>query len=194
VTAPSIACVWGSTPAERARPFPCDRHQPGAGDAVFRAVDVDAPPAVIFRWLCQLRAAPYSYDWIDNGGRRSPTTLTPGLDDLRVGQRLMGLFEIVEFERDRHLTLLLETPGVGVLLGRMAVTYLVVPRSGGGSRLLVKIAAAYPPGPLGWLFRWIMPWADLIMMRRQLLNLKQLAEFSPARTAVTPAYPAAPAP
>jgi len=133
VTAASVAHVWGSTAMEHERPFPCDRHLPGASDALFRAVDVEAPPRAVLRWLCQLRAAPYSYDWIDNCGRLSPTTRTPGLDELQVGQRVMTMFELVEFERDRHLTLLLKTPGPGVLLGRIAVSYVVVPRGGGGS-------------------------------------------------------------
>ena len=96
---------WGTTPEERARSFPCDELLPDATDAYFRAVTVEATPAVVFRWLCQLRAAPYSYDWIDNFGRTSPQTLTPGLDDLEVGQRFMALFDLVLFERDRHLTM-----------------------------------------------------------------------------------------
>src|SRR6266849_9704744 len=116
--APSAAAAWGSTAAERARPFPCDGLVAEPAEALFRAVDVAAPPAVVFRWLCQLRVAPYSYDWIDNFGRRSPRQLIPGLDDLAVGQRVMMLFEIVEFERDRHLTL--RTTPEGSLLGRLA--------------------------------------------------------------------------
>ncbi len=85
----SIAHEWGSTPADRAIDFPCDRHLPDAEDTLYRAVDVNAHSAVVFRWLCQLRVAPYSYDWLDNWGRESPRTLTPGLDQLAVGQRVM---------------------------------------------------------------------------------------------------------
>ena len=70
---------WGSTAAERAMPLPCDDALPDATDAYHRAVDVEADAAVVFRWLCQLKVAPYSYDWIDNLGRRSPQRLTPGL-------------------------------------------------------------------------------------------------------------------
>jgi hypothetical protein len=29
---------------------------------------------------------------------------------------------------------------------------------------------------LGWLLRRILPWGDLVMMRRQFLNFKELAE------------------
>src|SRR5213594_4371663 len=81
-----------------------DRHLPVHEDALYRAVDVEAPPPILFRWLCQLRVAPYSYDWIDNFGRPSPRELLPGLDAVAVGQRVMTFFELVDFERDRHLT------------------------------------------------------------------------------------------
>ena len=41
---------------------------------------------------------------------------------------------------------------------------------------LDKIVARYPRGYTGALMRWGLPWGDLVMMRRQLLNLKALAE------------------
>ena len=69
---PRAVYTWGSTPGERDDAFACDRLVPHADDILFRAVDVAAPAAVVFRWLCQLRVAPYSYDKLDNGGRRSP--------------------------------------------------------------------------------------------------------------------------
>ena len=175
MTAASVARTWGATAADRERAFPCDRHVEGTRDALFRAVDVDAPPAAVFPWLCQLKVAPYSYDWIDNGGRQSPRALTTGLEALERGQRFMGMFDLVDFEPDRHVTLLAGSRAER-FIGRFAVTYAVFPRGPGASRLVVKLAVQYPAGPLGWALRRIVPWADLVMMRKQLLTLKALAE------------------
>jgi hypothetical protein len=101
----SVAYTWGTEDAERRLPFPCDRYVERAEAAYFRGITVRARPATLFRWLCQMRVAPYSYDWIDNGGRRSPRALTPGLEDLAVGQSVMRIFTLVDFAKDRHLTL-----------------------------------------------------------------------------------------
>ncbi|MDJ0848386.1 MAG: hypothetical protein QNK04_08420 [Myxococcota bacterium] len=168
----SVAHVWGSTPEERASTFPCDALVGPEALACWRAVDVSAKPEVVFRWLCQLRAAPYSYDWIDNGGRRSPDTLTPGLEDLEVGQRVMQIFRIASFERDRHLTLRTEDGRLGAFF----VTYRVDPQATGGCRLVVKLLARLPAGFLGRVVAVLFPWGDLVMMRRQLLNLRRHAE------------------
>jgi hypothetical protein len=174
----SLGRIWGATAAECAAPFPCDRYVTDPEAQLFRAVDVGAPAAIAFRWLCQLRAAPYSYDWIDNGGRRSPRTLTAGLDQLAVGQRVMTIFELVEFERDRHLTLLLRR--MRSVFGDLAVTYAVHPVDARRCRIVVKIVLRYPRG-WAWLAGPTMPGLDLVMMRRQLLNLKALAEASVER-------------
>lgn len=165
----SVAYTWGSRPEERAMPFPCDRFLSDPTDVFFRAVDVAAPEGVIFRWLCQLRAAPYSYDWIDNGGKRSPRELSEGLEQLQVGQRVMTIFELVEFAPDHHLTLVLARTRSKKVFGEIAVSYLVLPR-----RLVVKLVLRQPSR----LRAQALSWGDLIMMRKQLLTLKGLMEHS----------------
>jgi hypothetical protein len=162
---------WGATEAEVAAPYPCDDLLPDTAQWLFRAVDVDAPAPRLWRWVCQLRVAPYSYDWIDNLGRRSPRTLTEGLDDIRPGQRAMTMFRITAVEPGESLTV--HAPGS--VFGEVAATYRVVP-AGERSRLVVKIGVVYPRGLHGELLHDVLPLGDLVMMRKQLLTLKELAE------------------
>jgi hypothetical protein len=169
----SVARTWGSTEAERAAGYPCDRWLAEADDELWRAIDIAAPPAVVFRWLCQLRVAPYSYDWIDNLGRTSPRELTPGIDELEAGQRVMTIFRLVEFEPDRHMTLVLERGKR--LFGELAISYQVRATDDGGSRLIAKLVVRRPRGP-GRLLAPLLPAGDLVMMKKQLRTLKALAE------------------
>lgn len=166
---------WGSTPAERLVPQLCDEILPDPDAILWRAVPVAAPAATTFRWLCQLRAAPYSYDWIDNLGRRSPQDLTPGLEELAVGQRINTIFRITAFEPGHSITMLTRSR----FLGAVACTYRADPDPADGrrSRIVVKFVVRYPRRtPLGPLMRVVLAPGDLVMMRRQLLNLKGLAE------------------
>jgi hypothetical protein len=176
----SISETWGTTPDERRRPFPCDDIISQPETALNRGLTINASPASVFRWLCQLRVAPYSYDWIDNFGRRSPRELTPGLDILAVGQDVMRIFDLVAFEQDRQLTIRVKTHSNAFkTFGNVGVSYLVVPivdRPADECRLLVKLLVKYPNGLKGRLMRALLPWGDLVMMRKQLLNLKLLAE------------------
>lgn len=173
----SMSTTWGTTPDEREMDFPCDRFMEQADAAYYRGITIRAQPEVIFRWLCQMRVAPYSYDWIDNRGRESPRVLTPGLEELAIGQTVLGGFELVDFEHGRHLTgRLKQNTFEARAFGGMAVSYLIVPQSSSGCRLLVKIVAKFRRGPIGWFMRVFLPWGDLIMMRKQLLNFKDLSE------------------
>jgi hypothetical protein len=62
------------------------------------------------------------------------------------------------------------------MFGDVAVSYIIVPKNAGNCRLLVKLIVKYPLGLIGRLMRLLLPWGDLVMMRRQLLNFKELAE------------------
>jgi len=177
----SIAATWGTRPDERARPFPCDALAPPDALSLWRGTTARAPADVVFRWLCQLRAAPYSYDWIDNLGRRSPQTLTPGLEQLAVGQRVMTIFELASFEPGRSMTCVIRQGGGERAFGRVWVSYVAEPAIPDATRLLAKLRIAPGGGLRGLALRHLLPWGDLVMMRKQLLTLARLAERSAAK-------------
>lgn len=164
--------AWGTTEADLARAYPADAVLEGQVVAMTRAVAVAAPVDLAWRWLCQIAVAPYSYDWLDNRGRRSPRRLTPGADRLEVGQ-LMMIFELLSFEPQRHWTGV-TTPSASRLFGQVAVTYAVEPERE-VSRLVCRLVTPVR-GPLSRARVHLLAWGDLVMMRKELLTLKALAE------------------
>jgi hypothetical protein len=170
----SIADNWGTTAEERNRHYPCDDLAGDGWSALYRSVSVDAPPAAVFRWLCQMRKAPYSYDLLDNFGRTSPRTLTPGLEKLELGQSVMSIFRIVSFETDQHITLGY-APFLKKVMPPLHISYVVSPE-GKRTRLTCKVVAPAPQNiPRKVMFR-ALAWGDLVMMRKQMLTFKKLAE------------------
>lgn len=177
----SKAWSWNGTEQDWCSSYPCDRHIDPPYREVIRALDVQAPVGLLYQWICQLRVAPYTYDWLDNRGRRSPRTLTPGVDQLEVGQNF-GIGPLVEFKRNHHLTFVADRRFARIF-GTLAVTYLAKPIGPHSSRLVVKLN-------LGCRGRWeqlrvvALAWGDFVMMRKQLLTIKALAE----KTAQAEAY------
>jgi len=167
-----LPMVWGATPDEAARDYPADDLVAGAL-LLTRAISVAAPAALTWRWLCQIAVAPYSYDWVDNRGRRSPDTLTPGADRFELGQAMAGVFLLTSYDDGHHWTALTSPRGQR-LFGPVAITYAAEP-DGSASRIVCRLAVGVD-GPLSRLRAQVLAWGDLVMMRRQLLNLKALAE------------------
>lgn len=171
------AQFWNVTEAERSSPFPCDEFAEPDAFTVLRGIDVAASTAVTFRWVCQLKVAPYSYDWIDHRGHRSPPTLTPGADRLEIGQSIM-VGRISTFEVGHHITGVID-PKQAERYRPVAMSYVVRPQAGNpdASRLLACLRIG-GEGLVHRLMCEALMWGDLVMMRKQFLNLKQHAENS----------------
>jgi len=170
--APRLPYAWGATEADLARSYPADTMLDGPTISATRAVHVDAPVELTYRWLCQTAVAPYSYDLLDNAGRRSPQQLTPGADHLVAGQRVM-VFELTDVQPGRQWSGL-TYPAAARIFGALAATYAVEPDRD-GSRLVCRLVVSQR-GPLGWVRSRLLAWGDLVMMRKQFLTLKGLAE------------------
>lgn len=159
---------WGVTDDEVARRYPCDDIATKPVLQLWRGVTVDATSAQVWPWVGQIRLAPYSYDWLDNLGRRSPQELR-GLPDPEPGdsftcvgnRRRVG--RVLAVEHEVHLT---------ARIWNTVMSYVLVPE-GDTTRLLMKLVLDGD--------RWFAPLlavGDWPMARRQLLNLKELAERS----------------
>ncbi|MBN1321895.1 MAG: hypothetical protein JXA87_13780 [Thermoleophilia bacterium] len=164
---------WNATEEEWRGSYPCDKYIQGPQQAFIRAVDVQAPAEILFRWVCQIKVAPYSYDLIDNWFRRSPQQFTPGAEKLEAGQEFL-VGPIVEFEQDRHITVVFRSDQERGC-PPFSLTYEVKPTGLDSSRLVCK-ADLTSRGRRDRVRWFLLAWGDLIMMRKQFLTLKKLAE------------------
>jgi hypothetical protein len=156
---------WGVTQPETLRHYPCDEVMPDPTMQAWRGVPVRARPEQVWPWVRQIRLAPYSYDLLDNLGRRSPQRLIP-LSDPRVGDPFTTAIgrptgRILAVTPREHLT--------AEIMG--AVMSYVLVLEGPTTRLLLKVVAR-PHRAVAPLFCL----GDLVMARRQLLNLAHLAQ------------------
>lgn len=175
--------VWGATPEEAGRGYPADTALGMPVRLLTRAVGVAAPPAHVHRWTCQVALAPYSYDWIDNYGRRSPRHLVPGTERLELGQVMTRTFRVTAVEPGHSWTGVM-LPEIARVFGPTALTYAAEPArdpapepAARRTRLVCRLAVG-DRHALDRIRGRALAWGDLVMMRRQLLNLKELAEAS----------------
>lgn len=158
---------WNVTDAEVARRYPCDSLVTRPTLQAWRAITIDGHTSQVWPWIAQIRLAPYSYDWIDNLGQRSPRVLID-LPGPAVGEH----FTTAAGRRVGHI--LSVEPGVqltGAVLGA-TMSYVLVP-DGSRTRLLLKVLADTRP-----TIARLLCLGDLFMARRQLRTFAQLATGS----------------
>lgn len=157
------------TDAEVASRFGCDDVVPDPVLAAWRGITVAAPAERVWPWVGQIRVAPYSYDVVDNLGRRSPRRLL-GLAEPVVGEPFIRTAgrpagEVLAVEPGRQLT--------GSILGAV-MSYRLDPVGPDATRLLLKIVMAR-----GRVIAPAVAVGDLVMARKQLRTWKSLAETTP---------------
>jgi hypothetical protein len=166
---------WGATRQEAHRHLPGDDLVPAAGGTT-RAVTIAAPPELVWPWLVQIglgRAGWYSYDWIDNDGKPSATTIVPELQGLAVGDRIpmtpeLG-FDVVAIDPVRNLVSLSGD-------GSTSWCLHVEPDGHGGTRLVSRFRAVVQPSVAAVLWSMVTDPGAFVMERRMLKGIKGRAE------------------
>ena len=177
------------------------------------AVTIDAPPSHVWPWLVQMgtdRAGWYSWDRLDNFGRRSTESIHPEWHEIAAGDRLAATpdgsewWAVAALEPERFLGLRMSIDLRGRPLDPARTrpryytdslwAFLLEERPGNRTRLVVSGYWAFKP-------RWLQPimsvlFLDLqhwIMQTRQFANLKRRVErTAPVTMIPTPfAEPAA---
>ncbi len=144
-----------------------------------RAITVHACPEHVWPWLVQIgfnRAGWYSYDLLDNLGRRSAERVIPELQAIAVGDWIpmsgtpteQTAFRVAAFEPGRML--LWAKPD-------STWTWLLLPIDGERTRVVSRLRCLHQPGTvLGLAGVLLMELGDFPMFRKLLLNLRQRAE------------------
>lgn len=186
----------GATDSEVQGPYPGAGLIPDSTRSATMAVTIKAPPSRVWPWLVQMgtdRGGWYSWDRLDNFGRRSAETIHPAWQQIAVGDRLAAKpdgsqwWEVAALEPDRFLGLRMSLD----LRGRPFDPARQRPRHytdsiwgfelkewpDGRTRLVVSGYWALRP-------KWLQPFMSIlllepshwVMQTRQFSNLKRLAE------------------
>jgi hypothetical protein len=186
---------WGATDLEVDRTFPGADVIPDSDRSATMAATIDAPPAQVWPWLAQMgtdRGGWYSWDRLDNFGRRSTEVIHPEWQAVDVGDRLVAKpdggqwWEVAMVEPERFLGLRMSIDLAGRpfdLSGPRPARFSdslwgfeLRDLDDGRTRLIVSGYWALRP-------RWLKPWMSAVvlepshwvMQTRQFTNLKRRA-------------------
>ncbi|MFQ5415696.1 MAG: hypothetical protein ACE5FL_01485 [Myxococcota bacterium] len=179
---------WGSRDEELARGMPGDEVVARPTFDATRAVTVEAPAGAIWPWIVQMgieRAGWYSYDWIDNLGRRSAERILPEFQDARVGQLVPmspnqkhGLW-VKDFSENQWMLWWDKK-------GEASWCWELYPEGAGGTRLITRVRIRYHWLSPAILFHLLFDVGDIVMMRKCMLGIRRRAETH-ARSSATEA-------
>ncbi|MGE0402179.1 MAG: hypothetical protein AB7T06_36090 [Kofleriaceae bacterium] len=152
---------------------------PDARTQLTHATLIDAPPKDVWPWLVQMggqRAGWYSWDLLDNGGKRSATRIIPELQTVAVGDVLPARpsggegFEVLRVVPERALVLR------GMSDAWPGTWAFVLEPIGTKTRLVARYRAALPPRSTASIMLPLISAVHAFMERKQLRTIKHHAE------------------
>jgi hypothetical protein len=168
---------WGATDAEVARPLPGDELLSDPNFNATRAITINARAENVWSWLVQVgvkRGGWYSYDKLDNLGRPSARTIVPALQRVTVGDVLAmspdGTRGMHVLALDPPRSMVWGTPG------QTTWSWVLDPLPEGGMRLITRVRCVYHWLSPTIVFSMLIEFADIWMIRKMLLNLRDRAE------------------
>jgi hypothetical protein len=171
---------WGATTEEVNGPVIGDDLCRDASLVATRSITISAPPQEVFPWIRQMgfgRAGWYSYDWLDNLGRKSATTIHDEWQTVKAGDKVPSgpiSFTAAIVDSPRHFVLEIKSPGKKLPKLHFTLAY-ELRDDPQGTRLVTRMSSR-TNFPLGYLFeKLVLGPGDGFMLRRQLLTIRKNA-------------------
>lgn len=172
--------TWGATQEEISRPLPGDQLVTRPTFNATRAITIAAPAQDIWPWLVQVglrRAGWYSYDILDNLGEASARRIIPELQNLVAGDIIPmspdGKQGMQVHSLDPPTSMIWGTPGDTTWVWQLDSD------AEGSTRLITRVRSHYRWLSPSIAFSVLLEFADIWMMRKMLLNLRDRAEGQP---------------
>ena len=146
---------------------------------LLRCIEIRAGAADIFVWLKQLRIAPYSYDFLDNRGIKSPGYIIENLPPLKINAHFLLAFHIFGFEENKFIAgrfCVPINPPVNRYIKEMFIEYRIQEHAT-NALLWCKVRVLVNRDTASKGFFHIFSVVNQFMTRRQLRKIKKLSEM-----------------
>ncbi|KFI35122.1 hypothetical protein HY00_07225 [Peptococcaceae bacterium SCADC1_2_3] len=171
---------WGATDDEIKRFMPGDDIVGKLSFNATRAVTINAPAENIYPWIVQMgvkRAGWYSYDLLDNLGRKSAESILAEHQDIQVGDLIplspdgkQGM-RVKDFRKNEWMLWWDK-------IGDSSWVWEIYSEGEAHSRLVTRVRVKYRWFSPAIAFNLLIEFFDILMMRKCMLGIKRRAEKS----------------
>jgi len=169
---------WGATEVELKQSLPGDDIVDNPSFNATRVVTIEARSQDIYPWIVQMgikRAGWYSYDLLDNLGKKSAMEILDEYQNIQIGDLIPmspdgknGIW-VKDFEKN-HWMLWWDKKG------DTSWVWMINPIDNNTCRLITRVRVKYRWFSVSVIFNLIIEFFDMPMMRKCMIGIKQRAE------------------